>query len=334
MKKRKPPNRASKEPSASVVAAPDKHLITKADGPLPFIVAAPVYDHRSAGIRVLHTLCNELNRCGREAYLLFYQFRPEGGQNFYWSDGTLGYCPEHSSIKRFPTPTSPELLQAMVANSYVVYPEVIQGNPLAAPRVIRYVLNNPNANMYPMAHSETDFLVSFHESYWNEPNHLLTILANEPFFNDLNTQPTLQRRMDCTYIGKGAKFGECFKIPGTALIERVWPADKESLAVLLRNTRYLFTWDVVTQTHTDAIHCGAIPVILRWAPYSPQIYDTEFGRLPYADIRIQGSSLDVVLDFESYQDQRVKYLAGYSTKAERLADEVSSLAVAIERYFA
>ena len=334
MKKRKPPNRASKEPSASVVAAPYKHLITKADGPLPFIVAAPVYDHRSAGIRVLHTLCNELNRCGREAYLLFYQFRPEGGQNFYWSDGTLGYCPEHSSIKRFPTPTSPELLQEIVANGYVVYPEVIQGNPLNAPRVVRYVLANPTTNTYPMLHLEADYIVSFHQSYWPTSNYLLTILLEDPNFNDLDTLPTLQRRMDCTYIGKGSKFGACFKIPGTVLIERVWPADKESLAIMLRNTRYFYTWDLVSETNVNALFCGAIPVVLRWGPYSNEIFlNPQIGMAPYAECHVRDSSLHIDFDFNTFQAERLRYLGGYRDLARGITENVARMAMKVEEHF-
>ena len=300
----------------------------------PFIVAAPAYDRRSMGIQVLHTLCNELNRCGRDAYILHYQFRAKGGQDFLTSaDGVTGYCPDHTLIKRLPPNSSVEDLRELIDGSYVIYPEVLQGNPLGAKRVVRYILNNPAANGYAMHHDDTDFLVSFHASYWPAPDYLLTILIKDIHFNDLDTQPTLLRQMDCTYIGKGSKFGACFKIPGTVLVERVWPADKESLAVLLRNTRYLFTWDLATQTINDAILCGAIPVILRWAPYSPELFDTEFGRLPYADIRIEDSRLSIALDFESYQDTRLRYLAGYEAKVTGTSDDVAGLATAIEQHF-
>jgi hypothetical protein len=152
-------------------------------------------------------------------------------------------------------------------------------------------------------------------------------------FHDHKSVPTLQRTLDCTYIGKGQKFGPCFKVPGTVMLERTWPADKESLALLLRQTRYLFIWDIVTQMHTDALLCGAIPVIMRWPPYTPAVFNNEFGAIPYADIRIDGASLLVNLDWASFQRKRQQYLSGYNEYANKLTTDVAAFASEVDRYF-
>lgn len=324
---------AKKRRPAAGPAKPDTTIGQTKAIARPFVIAAPVYDHHSAGIRVLHVLCNELNQCGYTAYLLFYQFKPEGGQNFYWSDDRTGYCPDHAFIKHFPRPTSPQIIRDCIDTGYIIYPEVIQGNPLAAPRVIRYILNNPDANKYPMYHSDYDYIISFHESYWKDPHFKLTILIDEPFFNDTDTLPAAKRTMDCTYIGKGSKFGECFKIPGSVLIERTWPADKESLAVMLKNSRYFYTWDVISQTNVDAVRCGAILVVIRWGTYSPDIFETDFGAIPYADIKIINSNLNIRIDHATYEEKRRIMLAGYKSRALRVSTEVEKFAESAIDYF-
>ena len=68
--------------------------------------------------------------------------------------------------------------------------------------------------------------------------------------------------MDATYFGKGPKYVECSLIPDTVLIERDWPRDQRQLAVMLKSTRFLFSFDGCSGIHTDAMMCGAVPVIL------------------------------------------------------------------------
>ena len=327
-----PPGK-KKRHAATGKVVPEKKVVADSKRLRPFIVTAPAFDHRSAGIRVVHTLCNELNRCGREAYMIFYKFRPGGGADFYTTEGSVGFSPEHDQIKRLPPTTNIEDFRNLIGEAYTIYPEVLQGNPLSAPRIARYILNNPAANGYPMHQGATDFIVSFHESYWKKPDHLLPILIDEPFFNDTGTLPPSQRTMDCTYIGKGFKFGDCFKIPGTVLIERSWPSDKEGLAVMLRNTRYFFTWDLVSQTNLDAVRCGAIPVVLRWAPYTARIFDFSYGQLPFGEVQVDGTNLKIDIDHAIFAEKRSRFLEGYKTVARSLTNDVDKFVAAVESHF-
>jgi hypothetical protein len=107
--------------------------------------------------------------------------------------------------------------------------------------------------------------------------------------------------MDLTYFGKGPQFTECFKIPDTLVLSRKWPEDKNQLGILLRQCRYFFTWDAVTQTNLDAVACGAVPVLLhdRQMDYD-ELSRGEMGALP--DVRlnnlldktsVQGSAIDI-----------------------------------------
>lgn len=299
-----------------------------------YIVLAPPYDQQSAGIRVVHNLCNELNRIGKNAYILFYRFPPAGGITFISPGETnVGYCPEHTLIKKLPMATDIEAYRELIDSAIVIYPEVMQLNPLNAPNVVRYVLNNPNNNGYSVFQQPEDYIVAWSRNYWENPDHLLTILFDDPIFHDRDTLPTEQRRMDMTYVGKGSDFGECFKIPGTVMLERRWPADRESLAVLLRNTRYLLTWDLVTQTNLDALRCGAIPVVLRWHPFDPSVMTTAFGDIPYAELRLEEGNANVIYDPEIFAEKREHLLNHYRHLASSLTERVAAFAEAAERYF-
>ncbi len=299
-----------------------------------YIVLVPAYDQQSAGIRVIHNLANELNRCGRNAYTLFYKFPATGGITLVSpGDTMMGYCADHTFIKKLPMATDIEEYRDLINNSIVIYPEVVQLNPLGAPNVLRYMLNSPSNNGYSVFHTPEDYIVAWSRTYWDNPDDILTILFDDPVFHDKDTLPSEQRSMDLTYIGKGGEFGECFKMPGTVMLERRWPGDKESLAILLRNTRYLLTWDLVSQTNLDALRCGAIPVVLRWHPFSQEILMTEFGEIPMAELQVAEGSAQVIYDADTFNIKREALLNNYRHIANTLTERVRIFAENAERYF-
>lgn len=91
---------------------------------VPYYVYAPPFHETSGGVRAMHYLCHELNNVGQQAYL--------------YLDGA-------SSSLNTPLLT-PELIsqhKAQGLEPVVIYPEVVQGNPLRAKNVVRYFLNIP-----------------------------------------------------------------------------------------------------------------------------------------------------------------------------------------------
>jgi len=107
------------------------------------------------------------------------------------SDEDSDYCSTHGHIQRLPPTTDVGCFRKLIDEAYVVYPEVLQGNPLNARRVVRYVLNTPAANGYPMLEGGRDFIVSFSSQFWERPDCVATILVDEPIFNDDNSRPAL-----------------------------------------------------------------------------------------------------------------------------------------------
>src|SRR5690606_30814880 len=89
----------------------------------PYYIQAPDYRDTSSGIAVLHKLCHVLNLIGEDAYLVG--------------------CTQRSPLLKTPILT-PEIAAGHENSNrqpIVIYPEVVQGNPLGAPVVARYFLN-------------------------------------------------------------------------------------------------------------------------------------------------------------------------------------------------
>ncbi len=105
--------------------------------------------------------------------------------------------------------------------------------------------------------------------------------------------------MDATYFGKGLKYVECNVIPDTVLIERDWPRDQKQLAVILKSTRFLFSFDGCSGIHTDAMMCGAVPVIL----HEKQLTRAELnsGEVRYPMVTLQNLQNKSAIQYDRLQ---------------------------------
>lgn len=90
-----------------------------------FYIWAPNYSDFSSGIKCLHILCGRLNSIGYEAYV------------------TSAHISEHLKTPQL-TPQLIEGHQQSGRLQIAIYPELVMGNPLGAPHVVRYLLNKPN----------------------------------------------------------------------------------------------------------------------------------------------------------------------------------------------
>ena len=111
----------------------------------PYIIVAPSYDHKSAGIRALYNLKN----------YLFYR----------------GY--EVEITQRGTAPN----------NAIVIYPEIVIGNPLNAKTVVRYLLCFPGAIGGDGKFADTDLLFTY-SSVYSPGSPVLTIPVIGDFFRN------------------------------------------------------------------------------------------------------------------------------------------------------
>jgi predicted O-linked N-acetylglucosamine transferase (SPINDLY family) len=301
-----------------------------------FLIAAPKYSHHSAGIHALYNFCNSLNKNGYDAYIIHYDFIIGANPSikFRFSADPTDYPPNMQNIKMPLFASSTANISENILNNYVVYPEVIRGNPLGAARVVRYVLNSELANGYSMEHGNNDFILTYSASYIENYHHVLYQLFYNPLFNDLGTPNYSERALNLTYIGKGIKYGPCPIISNSVELPRDWPKEKEQLASLMRSTKYIFSWDSLSQTLVDAILCGAIPVVLRYHPYLPEKIDSmELGIFPRVECVFDGINNVTLFENRNYSSQRYNYVKKYFHLVDTFDERVNMVALKIESFF-
>jgi predicted O-linked N-acetylglucosamine transferase (SPINDLY family) len=303
-----------------------------------FLIAAPKYSHHSAGIHSLYNLCDALNNIGREAYIIHYEFVKgadgEPSTKFGFSANPNDYPKNLPHIKMPLFAVGMFEIAEFIRDNYVVYPEVVRGNPLGANRVIRYVLNSESANGYLMEHGKNDFILTYSRAYIENYHHELFQLFYNPLFNDVDTLDYKHRTLDLTYIGKGTKYGPCHIIKNTVELSRDWPREKSQLASLLRSTKYVFSWDSLSQTLVDSVLCGAVPVILRYDPHPPEKIDSmELGRFPRIDCTFDKADNITFSENDNFLEQRHNFLNKYFYYINSFRDRVASATSEIDRFF-
>jgi hypothetical protein len=222
-----------------------------------FLVVAPPYNDKSAGIVVLHDLCESLNKNGFKAGIIYITSGSQMEQNF-------GFA--YSSDKQLQKPlglyfdyvTGKNEVEIIyyIKNSIIIYPDIVKGNPLSSDRYATFVLGFPRFEVI------SKFIIRYAKMYCDFANFdLYKPCAAEQILASTGVHWTA-RHLSLTYIGKGSQYLECYRIPGTLSMDRGYPPDKDQLAILLSNCRYFYTWDCVSATNLDAILCGAVPVFL------------------------------------------------------------------------
>ncbi len=234
-----------------------------------FKIYAPAFRPEIAGIVALYNLRNDLLTLGYSAEIV------------EWNTQTII---QHDDI--------------------IVYPEVISDNPLWAKNVVRYMLNKDgiltgqHINFGP-----TDFIFTWSDLYHKNAHATLYKFDVDSFFNDTGTVPALDRNIDCTYIGKGGIYGICSTVKSTILIDKTNPISKIALAELLRNTRFLYTYDVCSSITNEAVLCGAMLVPLSWQPYSAQEFDNSEHKFPY--ITIDNNMISMPIDYSAQRQKLI-----------------------------
>lgn len=229
----------------------------------PFYIECPPYRHTSGGVRVLNLLCHALNLQGEEAYLISTAAAP----NLRAPLLTTEILRQHQRQGRQPL---------------VLYPEIVDNNPYAAPQVLRYLLNVPGFLTGHYSFGDDELLVSHSRDILPEgwDGLLLPVpTSDRSLFNNNDNPYDNQRQGACFYAKKYFESGLPL-LPitdgATELSPRVPQRSLEELAELLRRTKVLYAYEHSTLCF-EALLCGC-PVVYLPNDYMPQLYDNFVGR--------------------------------------------------------
>jgi len=203
----------------------------------PYVFVVPHYAHQSAGIRYIHNFCSELNNSGYEAYIT--------GEN----------SPSSLNVRHL-SELDKQSLEYIRNDGIVVYPEIIDGNPLQFRNVVRWDLAPP---IYDYLPTDTVFVYGKILQSKSVGKHLLEIYYIEDFFN----LPEHERRiLKVFWVGKSPTTPRVPETTGCVEITYAAPSTRTALASLLKSSSILYTYDNFTGLILEARLCGCPVVVI------------------------------------------------------------------------
>jgi hypothetical protein len=298
-----------------------------------FIICAPPYKGSSAGIVVLHELCDAIVSLGYCAHVILLDTSTPD-LSFVLSNEPIHFETNLKYAYVPPDESGSEWIREVLEKGIVIYPEIVIGNPLNAKHVVRYFLNKDGAiSGKKSEYQKSDFCLAFSKVFFENPQAILFRPIKSKFFNTVDALPFENRTIDLTYFGKGVKYASCFRVKGSIQLDREWPKTKEELAVLLKNTRYLFSWDNVTSLNSDAFYCGAKVVLLQFAQADETtLANGEAGPEPYLKGLMNGEDVTVV-DNPNYDHLRTQFIENMNVFEKDWLKNVQATIDSIFRFF-
>ncbi|WP_462160467.1 hypothetical protein [Pseudoalteromonas maricaloris] len=227
-----------------------------------YIVFAPSYDENVGGSISMHRLCHLLNTQGEEAYL--------------WHDGKSKLIKNKDFI-------TPDICTKQLDDFIVVYMDVVSGNPIQCPNVVRWYLNKPGFFTENIRYGEQELYFYFQEIFNHSmyrANHRLYVVY---FMTSLyRNKNKLNREGSCYMLrkGRGRKLvhdvSESVKIDGKSHYE---------IAEIFNDKKYFYCYDLYSAYSSFAALCGCIPIVIPedgiseqdWQPVEKLRYGIAYG---------------------------------------------------------
>ncbi|MBH9553885.1 hypothetical protein [Inhella gelatinilytica] len=213
----------------------------------PYVIVTPSYCV-SAGVRVMHTLCHELNALGLDAKLLI--------------TSNLSPSPAEMLNPALNTPCINPIFERawprLQDEAIVICTDGFPGNPFGAKHVVRYVLGK---EMPRETDNPEEFRVYYSKAFPAQRAGRHAVLYLLPIDLALfNANNVVERPQNMLWLGKGARFLKDTH-EGCIPITYSWPPTRPELAFHLRRTSRLYSYDAVSATNLEAVLCGATVVL-------------------------------------------------------------------------
>lgn len=253
-----------------------------------FIIYADNFNEDLGGTIALHRLCDILNKVGEKAYLW-----PFGKAVFEWrlplasatrivGQWYRGHFNKFAVLPGFQTPIASHF---NLARSIVIYPEVIDGNPLRAKRVVRWLLHKPGFHTARANFEPTDRFF-FYQHAFNDPklnpdgdNLLRTLFVRDDVYGRVNLGP---RHGTCHVFRKGAGRRPVHDVTHSILVDG---KSHTELAQIFNDVEMCISYDLYTMYSLFAALCGCISVVVpqegmsieQWYPDPADRYGVAYG---------------------------------------------------------
>ncbi|MEP8640905.1 WavQ [Enterobacter kobei] len=252
-------------------------------------ICAPSFDENSGGSVVLHRLCHIINEFSQhDAFLV--QLKPSYSgkitcikllQQLKWM------IHSKSCYKTHPEWNTPLWnAKKIPEDSVVVYPEIVNGNPLSAKHVVRWLLHQPgfhtsiiNYEVGEMYYKFNSAIKDFHrDGSFTSQRELKVIYYPIDIYNESNDV----KDIDCCFMVRKGTYKE--KIHPANAVQIDGLGHKEVASIFKRSKRFI-CYDDYTAYSIFAVLCGCpsyvVPAqgqsIEDWYPNLSDRYGISFG---------------------------------------------------------
>lgn len=252
-----------------------------------YVIYSPPYTEKYGGVMALHQLAASLRQSGASAYL-WHADRPTLARQYpAWllrqakerARILLG-TDDRSKLAR----SAPLASRRVVKQAVVVYPELIEGNPLNASRIVRWFLNRPVRSISEtFGDGELCFYyeVAFNDSALNpcDDNQLRVFALLDDIYQRVNFGA---RSGTCYVLRKGRKRTG---LPSTFDGEIIDDLPHRQIAALFNKREYCVSYDTYTAYSGYASLCGCKSVVIpepgvsrhEWQPVESATYGIAYG---------------------------------------------------------
>jgi hypothetical protein len=238
----------------------------------PFVIWSLGFSASVGGSIVLHYLCHLLNSMGHQAYIW------PGAR---WPNHSIGTISENRNIEiaqrvwriaknkirrdtfyLHPDLQTPVARPEDIENAIVVYPEIVDGNPLGCERVVRWFLHKPGYHTGAMNFGENDLRFYYQEYFIDDGLNKTSedILRVRWLRDDIYSQQNFHPRSGtCYMIRKGQDRPDVAKPSQSKRLDNY---GHRKVADIFNQKKLFFSYDLYTMYCTYAAMCGCIPVVV------------------------------------------------------------------------
>lgn len=255
-----------------------------------FIVYAYRYHDDSGGIVVLHKLCHLLNQNGYKASL-WPNYKPIfDKENIVKSIFQFLKYFRKSVHRKFATN---KLWNTPIAsykdlqdeNSIVIYAELVDGNPLNAKNVVRWLLHKPGFHSNKINYSKNELVFYYLKSYVDNLTNIN--MKNELYIANNREETYFDKKLDnregtCYILRKGKDRKIVHDLNNSILIDG---KSHQEIAEIFNRTEMCISYDTYTMYSVYAAMCGCISVVVpeegvleeEWLPDPKTRYGIAYG---------------------------------------------------------
>lgn len=267
-----------------------------------YIIYSPPYRKNSGGIVVLHTLGKKLKQAGNNVFML-----------------------SGKSVDGLPTIDLNEA-NKIKEQCWVIYPEIVEGNPLNATNVIRWVLNSPgyiggNSDTW----ADTDLVYCLWDyfeldSKINTEGYLRVFDFNLDFFTNEGRERTIDSHLfRKSKNRKGSPTDILFDKHSneSICIDGKIAGNFDLLKETLNKTNLFISYDTATYYSTIAALCGATSIVI---PDRKTSKEEWISKLPINKYGIAWGLEDIEWAVQT-KDKVRDYLIEFEKECDELLDE-------------